>query len=303
MIFLMSPRIDFTQASACFPDLMQTILETWETRAFEGTLPFFHPPRQPYPAGPEWEHWHLNPEIFLILQGTNHFALPETSLEAPAGSLVVIPGFNAHREKFHRERGEYAHICISLSGHTLTSHLAILARNKAVHDHVAALSLQDPTIPFVIRVLDELARQNGSAHPRPRTRNALVLTLITHLRECFRQPAADRAISLSAACRHLISRRLHEPGLSVAQIAETLGCHPDHLSRLYHRETGQPLRQHIIEQRLRLAEQLLVTTRIPIHEVARLSGHTDPAYFTLRFRRRTGKTPTDYRAIHRPSRP
>jgi len=83
--------------------------------------------------------------------------------------------------------------------------------------------------------------------------------------------------------------------LSLHAIAEIHQVTPGYLSSLFHRETGQTLIDHINQQRMKAAVQLLKNTRLQIQHVAQLCGFSDPNYFTKLFRRIYGITPLQFR--------
>ena len=96
-------------------------------------------------------------------------------------------------------------------------------------------------------------------------------------------------------CKQQIANDFANPNLSVKYLAELMGCSPDHLSNLFHRETGGRLTRHINNERVAKAKYLLKTTPLNISETARACGYRDPGYFTRIFHRVTGKTPRDFR--------
>lgn len=83
--------------------------------------------------------------------------------------------------------------------------------------------------------------------------------------------------------------------LSLSGLAELMQITPGYLSSLFHRETGQTLAAHINAQRMKIALQLLGSTRLQVQNIAQLSGFSDPNYFSKQFKRHYGLTPLQYR--------
>jgi len=98
-----------------------------------------------------------------------------------------------------------------------------------------------------------------------------------------------------ARARLLIASHLGEPNLSVQKLAKELNCSPDHLSKLFHRETGKTFTQYLNGLRLASAKELLGHSTLPIREIAWSIGYGDPAYFIRLFRATFGLTPGAYR--------
>lgn len=83
--------------------------------------------------------------------------------------------------------------------------------------------------------------------------------------------------------------------LSRQQIADQVFVHPDHLSRLFKKDTGYSLSEYILHERIDLASRLLAQTRIPVSLVASKAGFQNYSYFSQVFKRITGKSPREHR--------
>lgn len=88
--------------------------------------------------------------------------------------------------------------------------------------------------------------------------------------------------------------------VSLASVAEALGSSERHASRLFRSELGTTFREHLTGLRLERARRLLRETDLPVIEVAAEAGWSSLGHFTTTFRRRTGLTPTGYRAAASP---
>ena len=87
--------------------------------------------------------------------------------------------------------------------------------------------------------------------------------------------------------RHYIDEHLAED-ISVSSIAESL-------SRLFKRITGEGCNEYIVRKRIEKAKSLLETTSIKTGKIAMMVGYRDTNYFSLAFKKHTGKSPTKYR--------
>jgi AraC-like DNA-binding protein len=88
-----------------------------------------------------------------------------------------------------------------------------------------------------------------------------------------------------------------ESGLpqSVRQLAQEVKMTPDHLQRLFKQETGLRLGSMIAERKLEEAAYLLSASDVVVKEVAYTVGYSHPSSFVRAFRRRFGKSPTEFR--------
>ena len=78
-------------------------------------------------------------------------------------------------------------------------------------------------------------------------------------------------------------------------LARECGLSVSRLAFLFRRQTGKTPGQFLEEQRLSHAAHLLRRTSLTVGEIASECGFTDPFYFTNRFRRRQGLSPTQFR--------
>ena len=92
----------------------------------------------------------------------------------------------------------------------------------------------------------------------------------------------------------VIDRRLTEP-LSLRDVAHELGMTPGHLTTVVRRRTGRTVQEWIIERRMAEARSLLSDTELPVSEIARRVGMSDPGYFSRLFRRTHGASPRQWR--------
>ena len=100
-------------------------------------------------------------------------------------------------------------------------------------------------------------------------------------------PTVDRAIAHIRT--HLTDR------LTVEEIAASTGYSPSYFSHLFTEETGMSPYQFVVRSRVEHAQQLLMTTRLTVQEVAFQCGFNSAANFCYTFRRMTGVSPHAYR--------
>jgi AraC family transcriptional regulator, transcriptional activator of pobA len=93
----------------------------------------------------------------------------------------------------------------------------------------------------------------------------------------------------------VIDRRHAEP-VSLRDVAREVGMTPGHLTTVVRRRTGRTVQEWIIERRMAEARGLLAETDLPVGEVARRVGVTDPGYFSRLFTREHGASPRNWRA-------
>lgn len=82
---------------------------------------------------------------------------------------------------------------------------------------------------------------------------------------------------------------------TVSEIAAAARMTPNHFSTLFNRYKGQNFSEFLTQRRIALAKELLRDLTLNIGEVAFKAGYSDPGYFARLFKRKTGRTPSEWR--------
>ncbi len=83
--------------------------------------------------------------------------------------------------------------------------------------------------------------------------------------------------------------------LSRDMIANHVFLNPDYLSRILKKETGYSVSDYVVNERMKLAKELLTETSIPVSTIAASVGHTNFSHFARIFKKHAGLGPTEYR--------
>jgi len=83
--------------------------------------------------------------------------------------------------------------------------------------------------------------------------------------------------------------------MSVADIANEFGYHPDYLSSLFKKTTNQTLISYINKTRIDISKSLITNYDISLKEAAYSCGFPDEKYYMKLFKKYEGMTPTQYK--------
>jgi YesN/AraC family two-component response regulator len=108
-----------------------------------------------------------------------------------------------------------------------------------------------------------------------------------------------RAEHVAERAQALIEEIYAEP-VSAEEIAERLGVKPRHLMEAFSARFGRTPMQCLREVRLRRAQELLLSTDLPISEVAVRTGFRDATYFDRFFKEQVGIPPGEFRRTRLP---
>lgn len=82
---------------------------------------------------------------------------------------------------------------------------------------------------------------------------------------------------------------------SIDEIAQQLGLSREHLSRLFHNDTGKKIKDYIRDERILAACQMLKETNLTVQKIAEIMNCSSTANFIRFFRQSTKMTPADFR--------
>jgi AraC family transcriptional regulator len=91
-----------------------------------------------------------------------------------------------------------------------------------------------------------------------------------------------------------IHDKIAEP-ISVPMLSAVAGLSRSHFSQAFRSSVGHSPHAHIVRLRIERAMTLMVETELPLSEIALLTGFSDQAHFSNKFRRMTGITPMRWR--------
>lgn len=145
-----------------------------------------------------------------------------------------------------------------------------------------------PRLSVLFRILLHYA---GGDYP-PAARDAAARLIVEELR------ADTAAVSAGGTLYHGICEwcRIHRhTPLTAEQIASHFGYHPDYLTRYFRSVCGMGLKEYMIGLRMEYLRSLLLSTDLPLKEIASRGGFEDERAFLKFFRYHAGMTPTEFR--------
>jgi len=125
---------------------------------------------------------------------------------------------------------------------------------------------------------------------------------IIEILSCFIEKMSEKIFSFHGV-RHFPALRKAERfiwenytrKLSLQEIADASGLSAPYFSTIFKKEMGENLSNYLNRLRTEKAAAMLVTTNLPISEIARTCGFEDQSWFSKIFKNNTGLTPGKYR--------
>lgn len=208
---------------------------------------------------------------------------------APGDAVLLAPGVR-HDYGTAAEPGTWE--LVHAHFHPRGEWMALLDWSRP-HGRVGLIRTDGEVHRRVVDALDRAARFSSRGHVRAESFavNALEEALLWLDTQNDRGRRMDERVVLllDHIDTHLADR------LDVTRLAEVAHLSPSRLSHLFTRQVGVSPQRYVERQRMTVAEQHLRLTRRSVAEIARAVGFTDPLYFSQRFRRHAGTTPTAFR--------
>lgn len=245
-------------------------------------------------------HNHNCHELILIESGVCDFTIEGRRYAASRGSLVIVGYLERHLIRV-RETPYRRHVLLIPNRFCMDElrmpQLASLFLYRPVtFSH--QLALEEGLFASVRQSFAEIEEECEGQRPLKGRRVALLLELMlidlyrAH-RSCFAwENSADMALVFSL--QRYITERFREK-LTLGSAAERFGASKYHISRSFSAVTGYRFSDYITVCRLNEAKRLLLSTDLPISQVAEASGYGDVNHFIRTFRQREGVPPYRYR--------
>ncbi|HZG85570.1 response regulator transcription factor [Paenibacillus sp.] len=107
----------------------------------------------------------------------------------------------------------------------------------------------------------------------------------------------EQSQSVIERVKHFIKLNIAKD-LSREDIANHVFLNPDYLTRIFKKETGMAVSDYLFQERLKLAQELLTKTDMPISAVASHIGYANFSHFSRMFKKYTDLNPNEYRQLH-----
>jgi len=161
-----------------------------------------------------------------------------------------------------------------------------LCKDQLDHTEFTVFPLEDPQAHIQrFKALQQLFLRNESRIKIFRAFYDLLDQLI---------PSGGRSTDPLAFAIKYIEEHIQDPALSNGEIAKHLGISEVYLRKQFQAYYHTTPKQYVLEVRIRKAKQLLVDTPFTVAAIAEECGFSSAYHFCRCFKKRTGKTPTQY---------
>lgn len=244
-------------------------------------------------------HCHSHYELSFVVSGERYEICEGKSHLVGAGSLFFIPPLAFHANK---NVTPVDVIVIQFSPNFLSGNSSEIGRLTLARPEGASLALYpSKKICDILKNISDfcLAGEPHSAANDFR-RGSLILALLSALIDEGELILSDslnvstRMSELDAVINHILSHP--DTRTDMKQAARLANMSYYAFSRMFKEVIGVNFSDYCNIIRVRLAEELLITTSLPVSTIAEKTGIGTQSYFSRLFKQQSGMSPTEYRA-------
>ncbi len=286
-------------------------------------------PFHPYPKAdnggcallsPGWIHPSRKLDSSVIIIGRKGTVLLEEEgelLEVIPNRLILLTAGKLHKGMRPLETNAsyyWFHFTLQSTALTLTSEevAPILSNPLVIQQRLAEAAL----IPQQLNLADNdflsvlfrelLCEQERPSYTRQRLQLIFQNLLIAITEETIKSYHVPESLSAASSLVYTIvtavNTNLTNLNLSVKSIANDLDYNPDYIGRQFRAVMGISIGEYVLQQRMKLAEELLQESNETITNIAIKCGFSSVRHFLRQFKKEKGLTPSDlrhrYQAMH-----
>ena len=234
-------------------------------------------------------HVHDHFEIYYMKEGKCTYHIGEHTYKVLAGDVVLIPGKTSHRTTYGG--GPHTRLLVNCSYYYLPevvrerlATVGHLYRNRKVISQLEELFAK---IEYEYSHTDILSAEVMKCFTAE-----LMFVILRHKNEHEMQSTENNFVA--TVQEYIQNNYMNEVKLS--SLAEMLSVSQEHLSRVFKQETGIGFKEYLVQFRLQKAKDMLKhETGRAVSEVAYACGFNDGNYFSYKFKKAYGISPTEVR--------
>lgn len=238
--------------------------------------------------------------IVYVNKSTLHIAVQQEHQQAISGQIVII-SLNNKEIHFNAEpdfNGYALQINDSASAELVRRYL-LLMNVKEIDVNIFTAGKQEQSIRTVFRNI--VSEMHGEPEPNETILNLLLQELMVRLYRASPKVhfgAYPNRAEVVSSVRTLLEKEYRCP-LTLEAIARKYNMSVSYLSHIFKEITGISLMRYLLLVRIRVAQDYLSQTALPINEIAEKCGFNDMSNFGRTFRKETGFSPRQYRQANR----
>lgn len=231
--------------------------------------------------------------IGLILEGTGTICVDGQDLHPRAGQLYLLPAKSSQSFSTDLVHPYRKYFC----------HFELTCQNEELFDLIRmplCTDAKDSAYAEKLFVQMQEVCQGSDIFSALKSKQLLLELVCCYMESCppgtvsLIEHSFDSPLSDAVA---YVEEHLNE-NVTVRQMAEAAGYHASHFTALFRQHLGISPGQFILRKKTDRAAELLTATSMPVSAIAEALGFASQFYFSNFFKKQTGMTPSQYRAVY-----
>lgn len=249
------------------------------------------------------QQYHDCYEIYYQLKGERYLFLHDTCTMLHPGDLVILEPFTLHYSA-SLDIDYYERIVLNFHLDQLGFMLNQEEIQTIQHNikpgvyHLSSETMQQTE--YSLTKLLKLNEMNG-----PWKEKLLYSELFLFLYDMYDITSKSEQNPTASAIKNHFSPEImtairyinehYREDITLDQLAQTVHLSKYHLSRLFHQAVGATYLQYLTNLRLSMVHQLLLTTNLPLHDIAEKAGFSSAAHMNRQFHNNYQLSPREFR--------
>lgn len=234
------------------------------------------------------QHNHTGFEVYYMREGKCHYFINDASYDIVSGDVILIPEGTLHATTYGSK--PCTRLLINFDSRMISSEVLESIKNMGY------LYRNPNTVNIIDNMFDGIEREylQGDRISKISLRDYAEALLILMLRNQPQKVARENNTIVEAAVKYIQSNYMST--IRLADVAKMLSVSEEHLSRTFKKEITFGFSEYITLIRLQKAEHMLKNEPSrAITEVAYACGFNDSNYFSYKFKKAYGVTPSEVR--------
>ena len=228
-------------------------------------------------------HYHDLFEIYLLERGECKYFIDEESYDVKEGDLILIPAGTIHKTLY--EVPEYTRRLIYCPAHFIPT--KIVDSLPSILYHYRAPELRQDITDIFDTV--EREQEKNDQFSMDIIQNQIHMLFYLIIRN---KPARSQKGNMYVSEAISFIKDNYDRDIRLPDIAELYSVSPEHLSRVFKKETGFTFREYLNMIRLQKAETMLKNEpKATVSDIAFRCGFNDSNYFSDKFKKAYGYSP------------
>ena len=232
------------------------------------------------------QHYHNLLEIYVMEDGECNYFIGDKLYEVKAGDVIIIPQNTLHKAVYTTPT--HSRMLINCSGRYIP--LSVLPELK----NIVPQYRNEKIYPQIYSIMTEIEKEyfnsdKYSDEAISYLTGMLFFTLLRNMNTCSK--IVPQNIHIGAIIAYI--RKNYAEPMTLREVAAKFSLSPEHVSRTFRKETGFGFSEYITLVRMQQAKNLLMRDKkVSISEAAFRCGFNDSNYFSYRFRKIFGFSPS-----------